>query len=160
MSNVENKESEVNKILQLVTFRIGNEEFGFDIFKVKEINKMMDITQIPNSQSSVKGVVNLRGSVIPVVSLREKLNFSDKEYTNSTRIIVVEYQNKSIGFIVDEVNEVLRIESSIIEKPPEMTTTVESAYINGVANLENRLLILLDLDKILTKEEELEIDSV
>ncbi len=160
MSNVENKESVENKILQLVTFRIGNEEFGFDIFKVKEINKMMDITQIPNSQSSVKGVVNLRGSVIPVVSLREKLNFSDKEYTNSTRIIVVEYQNKSIGFIVDEVNEVLRIESSIIEKPPEMTTTVESAYINGVAKLENRLLILLDLDKILTKEEELEIDSV
>ncbi len=160
MSNVENKESVENKILQLVTFRIGNEEFGFDIFKVKEINKMMDITQIPNSQSSVKGVVNLRGSVIPVVSLREKLNFSDKEYTNSTRIIVVEYQNKSIGFIVDEVNEVLRIDSSIIEKPPEMTTTVESAYINGVAKLENRLLILLDLDKILTKEEELEIDSV
>jgi purine-binding chemotaxis protein CheW len=160
MSNVENIESVENKILQLVTFRIGNEEFGFDIFKVKEINKMMDITQIPNSQSSVKGVVNLRGSVIPVVSLREKLNFSDKEYTNSTRIIVVEYQNKNIGFIVDEVNEVLRIQSSIIEKPPEMTTSVDTAYISGVAKLENRLLILLDLDKILTTEEEIELDSV
>jgi len=157
MSNVEKIE---NELLQLVTFRIGNEEFGFDIFKVKEINKMMDITQIPNSQSTVKGVVNLRGSVIPVVSLREKLNFSEKEHNSNTRIIVVEYQNKSIGFIVDEVNEVLRIESSIIEKPPEMTTTVESAYINGVAKLENRLLILLDLDKILTQDEEMELESV
>ena len=157
MSNIENIE---NELLQLVTFRIGNEEFGFNIFKVKEINKMMDITQIPNSQSSVKGVVNLRGSVIPVVSLREKLNFSIEDYTSKTRIIVVEYQNKSIGFIVDEVSEVLRIDSSIIEKPPEMTTSVESAYINGVAKLENRLLILLDLDKILTQEEEMALESV
>lgn len=160
MSNVENKESLENKILQLVTFRIGNEEFGFDIFKVKEINRMLDITQIPNSESSVKGVVNLRGSVIPVVSLRSKLNFSDLEYTNHTRIIVVEYKNKSIAFIVDEVSEVLRIQSNIIEKPPEMTTSVETAYISGVAKLENRLLILLDLDKILTTEEEMELDSV
>jgi len=154
MATVENIETKENKILQLVTFRIGNEEFGFDIFKVKEINRMLNITQIPNSQSSVKGVVNLRGSVIPVISLREKLNFSEVEYDNNTRIIVVEYKNKNIAFIVDQVSEVLRIDSSIIEKPPEMTTSVESAYINGVAKLENRLLILLDLDKILTSEEE------
>jgi len=154
MSTVETIEAKENKILQLVTFRIGNEEFGFDIFKVKEINRMLDITQIPNSQSTVKGVVNLRGSVVPVISLREKLNFSEIEHTKSTRIIVVEYKNKNIAFIVDEVSEVLRIDSSIIEKPPEMTTSVESAYINGVAKLENRLLILLDLDKILTSEEE------
>ncbi len=160
MSTVENIEAVENKILQLVTFRIGNEEFGFDIFKVKEINRMLDITQIPNSESSVKGVVNLRGSVIPVVSLRSKLNFSDVEYTNHTRIIVVEYKNKSIAFIVDEVSEVLRIESSIIEKPPEMTTSVDTAYISGVAKLDNRLLILLDLDKILTQEEEIELESV
>ena len=157
MSTEENKE---NKILQLVTFRIGNEEFGFDIFKVKEINRMLDITQIPNSQSTVKGVVNLRGSVIPVISLREKLNFSEIEHTKSTRIIVVEYKNKSIAFIVDEVSEVLRIDSSIIEKPPEMTTSVESAYINGVAKLENGLLILLDLDKILTSQEEEAVEAV
>ena len=159
MSTVENIEAVENKILQLVTFRIGNEEFGFDIFKVKEINRMLDITQIPNSQSSVKGVVNLRGSVIPVISLRNKLNFEDVEYNKDTRIIVVEYKSKSIAFIVDEVSEVLRIQTSIIEKPPEMTTSVESAYINGVAKLENRLLILLDLDKILTSNEEMEIDE-
>ena len=160
MSTVENIEVKENKILQLVTFRIGKEEFGFNIFQIKEINKMMEITQIPNSQSSVKGVVNLRGSVIPVISLREKLNFSDIEYTSKSRIIVVEYKTKSIGFIVDEVNEVLRIQSSIIEKAPEMTTSVESAYINGVAKLENRLLILLDLDKILTTQEERELEEI
>lgn len=153
MSNVESLEIVENKILQLVTFRIGDDEFGFDIFKVKEINKMLNITQIPNSHSSVKGVVNLRGSVIPIVSLREKLNFTDKNDTSNTRIIVVEYKNKNIGFIVDEVNEVLRIESSIIEQAPEMTTNVESAYISGVAKLENRLLILLDLNKILMQKE-------
>ena len=104
MSNAENAESEENKILQLVTFRIGSKEFGFDIFKVKEINRMLDITQIPNSENFAKGVVNLRGSVIPVVSLRNKLGFSETEYEKSTRIIVVEYKNKSIAFIVDEVS--------------------------------------------------------
>ena len=83
----------------------------------------------------------------------EKLNIPEEEYTSHTRIIVVEYQSKSIGFIVDEVNEVLRIESSIIEQAPDMTTNVETAYISGVAKLENRLLILLDLDKILIQED-------
>ena len=160
MSAIENINVVESKILQLVTFRIGDEEFGFDIFKVKEINKMLGITQIPNSESSVKGVVNLRGSVIPVISLRNKLNFSDIEYDKSTRIIVVEYNNKNIAFIVDEVSEVLRIDSSIIEKPPEMTTSIETAYINGVAKLENRLLILLDLDKILTEKEEMALEEV
>ena len=148
----EEKKKIENEILQLVTFRIGTEEFGFNIFQVKEINKMMDVTQIPNSLGAVKGVVNLRGSVIPVVSLREKLNFSEIEDTTKTRIIVVEYQSKNIGFVVDEVNEVLRIETSIIEQAPEMTTNVDSNFINGVAKLENRLLILLDLDKILIQE--------
>jgi len=160
MSSTENIEAVENRILSLVTFKIGDEEFGFDIFKVKEINRMLDITQMPNSQSSVKGVVNLRGSVIPVISLRNKLNFSDVEYNKDTRIIVVEYKSKSIAFIVDEVSEVLRIQTSIIEKPPEMTTSVESAYINGVAKLENRLLILLDFDKMLTSQEEMELESV
>jgi purine-binding chemotaxis protein CheW len=149
-----------NIILQLVTFRIDKEEYGFDIFQIKEINKMMDITQIPNSKGCVKGVVNLRGSVIPVISLREKLSFSHIEQTSKSRIIVVEHKTKNIGFIVDEVNEVLRIESSIIEQPPEMTTNVDSAFINGVAKLENRLLILLDLDKILTSNEELELEEI
>ena len=149
----EEKEKIENEILQLVTFRIGTEEFGFNIFQVKEINKMMDITQILNSLGAVKGVVNLRGSVIPVVSLREKLSFPEIESTSKTRIIVVEYQTKNIGFIVDEVNEVLRIETSIIEQAPEMTTNVKSDFISGVAKLENRLLILLNLDKILVQEE-------
>ena len=150
----EKKETIENELLQLVTFRIGNEEFGFNIFQVREINKMMDVTQIPNSIGAVKGVVNLRGSVIPIVSLREKLGFSELDYTTSTRIIVVEYKNNNIGFIVDEVNEVLRIESSIIEAAPEMTANVESAFISGIAKLESRLLILLDLDRILIQEEE------
>ncbi|MDA3861845.1 MAG: chemotaxis protein CheW [Melioribacteraceae bacterium] len=150
----EKKETIENELLQLVTFRIGNEEFGFNIFQVKEINKMMNVTQIPNSIGAVKGVVNLRGSVIPIVSLREKLGFSELEYTTSTRIIVVEYKSNNIGFIVDEVNEVLRIESSIIESAPEMTTNIESAFISGIAKLESRLLILLDLDRILIQEEE------
>lgn len=150
----EKKETKENELLQLVTFRIGNEEFGFNIFQVREINKMMEVTQIPNSIGAVKGVVNLRGSVIPIVSLREKLGFSELDYTTSTRIIVVEYKNNNIGFIVDEVNEVLRIESSIIEAAPEMTANVESAFISGIAKLESRLLILLDLDRILIQEEE------
>lgn len=142
-----------NEILQLVSFKIGDAEFGVDILKVQEINKMMELTIVPNTPPFIEGVVNLRGRIIPVINLRSRLGLKPKEYNSETRIIVVELEDKTIGFIVDEVKEVLRIPKSITEQPPEIVSGVDAEYITAIGKLEDRLLILLELDKILTIEE-------
>jgi purine-binding chemotaxis protein CheW len=153
-TNVDDKKDKLqDEILQLVTFSIGNEEFGVEILKVQEINKMMQVTKIPNSPSFVEGVINLRGKVIPIINLRNKLRLPPKEHDKNTRIIVMEIQGKTVGFIVDAVSEVLRIPRSITEPPPPMIGGVSSEYIVSVGKLEDRLLILLDVDKILSNEE-------
>ena len=140
--------------LQLVTFKIDQEEFGVEILKVHEIIRMMEITKIPNSPDFVKGVINLRGKIIPIVSLRQKFGIRlDDEESNNLRIVVIELNSIVVGFMVDSVSEVLKIEKNIIEPPPEVLSGVDSTYITGVAKLEDRLLILLDLEKLLTSKE-------
>lgn len=146
-----NKESQ--ELLQLVSFTLGNEEFGIDILKVQEIIRLINITKVPNSPEFIEGVINLRGRVIPVIDLRLKLGMEKRVHSNSTRIIVVEINNTTIGFMVDSVSEVLRIPASITEPPPAMVAGVESDYITAVGKLEDRLLILLDLEKILSLHE-------
>jgi purine-binding chemotaxis protein CheW len=131
--------------LQLVTFHLGDEEFGIDIQKVQEINRMIEITKIPNTPPFVEGVVNLRGKIIPIVSLRAQLGLGQTEWDKSTRIMVVEVEGKILGFIVDSVSEVLRIDDARIEPAPSITGGNDSAYIEGVINLADRILILLDL---------------
>ena len=142
-----------NEIIQLVSFNCGSEEFGIDILKVQEINKSLKITKVPNAPSFIEGVINLRGKVIPVVCLRRKLGLEDKEADKDTRIIVVEISERTIGFIVDSVNEVLRIPKVITETPPDLVLGIDSKYITSIAKLEDRLLILLDIDKVLSTEE-------
>ena len=148
---------EKDELLQLVSFVVNGEEFGVDILKVQEIIRMMKITKVPQSQNYVDGVINLRGRVIPVVNLRSRLGMEKAENTNKTRIIVVELGNKTIGFIVDEVKEVLRIPKSITEPPPKAVAGIDSDYITSVGKLEDRILILLDLEKLFTQEEELQV---
>lgn len=148
------KETEKNEeIVQLVSFNIGTEEFGVDILKVQEINKLVQITKVPNAPVFVEGVINLRGRVIPIVDLRTRLGMPKKEHDKNTRSIVVEIEGKTIGFVVDSVNEVLRIPVSITEAPPAIVAGIDSSYITSVAKMDDRLLILLDLDRILTVEE-------
>lgn len=144
---------ESNDLIQLVSFKLGNEEFGIDIGRVQEINMMMQLTKIPNSNPFIEGVVNLRGKIVPVVNLRERLGLSKKADDSKTKIIVSDINNKLIGYIVDEVNEVLRISKSIIEPTPEIISGVNSDLFEGVAKLEGRLLILLNLDKLLSSTE-------
>ncbi len=148
------------EILQLVSFKIGNEEFGVDILKVQEINRMLTITQVPNAPDFVEGVVNLRGKIIPVVNLRKRLNMPPIENDSKTRIIVVEIQENTVGFIVDEVKEVLRIPKSITEPAPSMIAGIKTEYITAVGKLEDRLLILLDLEKILSSEEVEKLENI
>ncbi|MFP4369757.1 MAG: chemotaxis protein CheW [Bacteroidota bacterium] len=149
-----------NELLQLVSFNIGTEEFGVDILKVQEINRMVEVTRVPNAPEYVEGVINLRGKVIPIIDLRKRLGMQDKDYDKDTRIVVVELETKVIGFIVDSVNEVLRINKSITEQPPPMVAGIDSEYITAIGKLEDRLLILLDLEKILTGREQKELDEI
>lgn len=140
-------------IYQLVSFVIENEEFGVDILKVQEIIRTVEITRVPKSPQFVEGVINLRGKIVPVIDLRSRFGISKKEHDNETRIIVVELVDKVVGFLVDKVKEVIRVEKNIIEPPPELTSSVNVNYITGVAKLPDRLLILLDLDKVLSADE-------
>jgi purine-binding chemotaxis protein CheW len=148
-----NSTGKLSELLELVSFKIGNEEFGVDISNVKEIIKMLQITKVPNSPDFVEGVINLRGKVIPVIDLRSRLHMEKRKQDKDTRIIVVELNNSIVGFIVDAVSEVLRIPASITEAPPEMVTGYNSDFIQAVGKLEDRLLILIDLSKVLTSKE-------
>ena len=139
--------------LQLVTFHIGDEEFAIDILNIQGINRMVEITKVPNSPDYVKGIINLRGQVIPIIVLRIRMGLPQINYDKSTRFIVVDVSNKVLGFIVDSVSEVLRINSNITEPPPELVQNIRSEFITAVGKLEDRLLILLDIEKILTDDE-------
>ena len=142
-----------DELLQLVTFSIGEEEFGVDILKVQEIIRTMEITKVPRAQDFVEGVINLRGKVIPIIDLRRRFGLDSKAHDKHTRIIVIEINNMIVGFVVDSVSEVLRIPASTVEPPPPVVAGLESEYISGVGKLHDRLLILLDLDKLLSGED-------
>ena len=142
-------ERQTDELLQLVSFNIGSEEFGVDILKVQEINRMVDITRVPQSPHYVEGVINLRGKVIPIVDLRKRFSLETREYDKDTRIVVVDIVGHVTGVVVDSVSEVLRLKADTIEPAPEIVTSISSDYIEGVAKLEDRLLILLDLSKVI-----------
>ncbi len=144
---------QAGELLQLVSFNIGSEEFGVDILKVQEINRVVEITRVPQAPHYVEGVINLRGKVIPIVDLRKRFNMEEKEYDKNTRIVVVDISGTIMGMVVDSVSEVLRLPSNTIEPPPEIVANINSEYIKGVAKLEDRLLIFLDLSKVIDVNE-------
>ncbi len=134
---------------QLVTFRLAEEEFGVDILKVQEINRMVDITPVPRMPPYVEGVINLRGKVIPVINLRRRFGMPEKEHDTGTRVVVVDLEGVTFGLLVDSVSEVLRMSSDTVEPPPPvMDGGMDSEYISAVGRLGNRLVALLELDKV------------
>jgi len=139
-------------LLQLVTFKLGDGEYGVDILKVQEINRMVDITAVPNAPPYLEGVINLRGKVIPVINLRKRFGLDAKGADAQARIIVVDV-GTTVGLIVDSVSEVLRLPSEGVEPPPPLTGGVSSEYVKGIGRLEDRLLILLDIDRLLSNGE-------
>ena len=149
VTRVEAKAAADTDELQLVSFNIGSEEFGVDILKVQEINRMVEITKVPQAPHYVEGVINLRGKVIPVVCLRKRFSLELKEHDKNTRIVVVDIEGNILGLIVDAVSEVLRLPSNTIEPPPEIVAGIDADYIKGVAKLDDRLLIFLDLTKVI-----------
>jgi len=144
------KEARSEDLIQLVSFNLGSEEFGIDILKVQEINRMVEITKVPQAPHYVEGVINLRGKVIPVIDLRTKFGLKTKDRDKNSRIVVCDVKGEIVGMVVDSVSEVLRIPSSTVEPPPAIATGVDQHYISGVVKLEGRLLLFLDISRIAT----------
>lgn len=145
---------------QLVVFELANEVYGVDISRVQEIIRMTTITRLPRAPEFVEGVINLRGKVIPVVDLKKRFGLQESDRTKASRIVVVDVGDHTIGMVVDAVSEVLRVPTSAVEPPSPVVTTIESDYIRGIAKLEGRLIILLDLDKVLSWEEKRKLREV
>ena len=140
---------------QIVVFELGSENFGVEIASVESIIKMQPITQLPHVSSFVEGVTNLRGKVLPVIDLRKRFGLVPQETDKNSRIIVVSLDQTEVGMIVDEVSEVLTVPAGVVEPVPAITSTVDSSFITGIAKLNQRLVILLDLHSILANEEKL-----
>lgn len=151
---VSSRKAQAGKYL---TFRLGDEEYGIEILKVKEIIGMMPITPIPQTPEYIKGVINLRGKVIPVIDLRLRFHMEEVPYNERTCIIVVEVklanEPVSIGIVVDAVSEVSQIKEEEIEATPSFGTSLDTSYILGMAKTDNSVKILLDIDQVLSQEE-------
>lgn len=152
--------SSFSEQLQLVTFSIGSEEFGVDILNVREIDRILDITRVPESPDFVEGIINLRGQVVPLVNLRRRLGMDSKIHDKHTRILVADVAGQTIGFSVDAVREVFRISSEVFEVPPEIIGGVRSHFIKSVAKSGDRLLILIDLEKILSGKQKQDLSEI
>lgn len=134
---------------QYLTFRLGHEEYGVEILKVQEIKGYSAITPIPNMPAYLKGVMNLRGTIIPVVDLRSKFTMAEAEYNQFTVIIVVMVGTKIMGLIVDAVSDVLNIPNTDIQATPDFGGQVDAQYINGMAKAGDKLVVLLDIDRVM-----------
>jgi purine-binding chemotaxis protein CheW len=146
--------------VKVIVFRLKDEEYGVEVNQVKSIEKLQHITRVPRTPKFVKGVINLRGVVTPIIDLRSRFGLEESEYTESTRVIIVAVGELEVGLIVDAANDVIDIPVNAIEPPPEVVGGVEAAYLRGVAKLEKRLLILLNLDKVLSTDEIKQLDSL
>jgi purine-binding chemotaxis protein CheW len=144
---------------QVVSFKLGSEEYGVDIAQVQEINRMVSVTHVPRAPQFMEGVINLRGQLIPIIDLRARFGMPRAEHTKNTRIVVSEIGSKRVGMVVDSVSEVLRLPVDQIEAAPDMITGVDTEYIRGVGKIEDRLIILLDLGKIITGSQKRELET-
>jgi purine-binding chemotaxis protein CheW len=138
----------IDNEIQLVVFKLGREEYGVSILQVQEIKRMMDITRVPHSPDYIKGVINLRGSVLPVIDTKKRLDLPPADYTDDTRIIIVKVEDLVVGLIVDAVSEVSTIASDNIEPPAAVASGTSAQYIEGVGKQDDKLLILLNLPAI------------
>jgi purine-binding chemotaxis protein CheW len=138
---------------QFLTFQLGDEVYGVDILRVQEIKGYTTVTKIPNQPSYIKGVMNLRGTIVPIIELRTKIGMETIDYTAHTVIVVVVVQDRIMGFVVDSVSDVLNISKQDIQAPPEFGTKVDVSFLNGIAQCGANLIALLNIDRLLTDGE-------
>lgn len=144
---------------EFLTFRLGAEEYGIDILRVQEIRSYEPPTRIANAPSFIKGVVNLRGVIVPVVDLRIKLNCEKVEYNGFTVVIVLNVHGRVVGAVVDSVSDVLELSQELIKPAPEMNTTVDTSFITGIASVGERMLILMDIEALMSSADMGLVDS-
>jgi purine-binding chemotaxis protein CheW len=144
---------EILEDVKVIVFRLQSEEYGVEVQQVKSIERLDHITRIPKTPKFVRGVINLRGVVTPIIDLRERFDLEQTENTEGSRIIVVAVNDLEVGLIVDSANDVIDIPLNAIEPPPKVVGGVEAVYLRGVAKLQDRLLILLNLNRVLNLEE-------
>jgi purine-binding chemotaxis protein CheW len=142
---------------QYLSFTLASEEYGVDILRVQEIRSWEPVSRIPNVPSYEKGVVNLRGAIVPIIDLREKLRIKSTEYTHLTVVVVLQTNDgnktRTMGVVVDSVSDVIAIDKAKIQDAPDFGANVSSEFINGLVSIDERMVILLDVDKLLKLEE-------
>lgn len=148
------------KVLQLVGFNVGREFFGVSIGAVKEIIRVPDITPVPDTPDFVEGVVNLRGRIVPVVDMRRRVGIQSAERNRGNRILVLELAGKVVGLIVDSASDIIKISEEAIEPPPDIVSSIGAEYVTGVGKLEGKLIVLLDLTRLLSAEEMRKVEVV
>lgn len=147
--------------MKVIVFKLGNEEYGIEVEKVQTIERMMPITRVPKTYSFIKGVINLRGVVIPVIELAGRFGLPEGEETDQTRIIIVAVNDMQVGFIVDSASDVIDLNSDSIETPPEVVGGIKAKYLRGVAKVsDERLLVMLNLSEVLNKSEIIQLEGL
>lgn len=138
---------------EFLTFRLGAEEYGIDILKVQEIRSYESPTRIANVPEFIKGVVNLRGVIVPIVDLRLKLSYTSAEYNSFTVVIVLNVRGRVVGAVVDSVSDVLELSKDAVKPAPAMNSTVDAQYITGIGSINNRMLILMDIENLMSSHD-------
>ncbi|RUT29732.1 chemotaxis protein CheW [Paenibacillus zeisoli] len=147
--------------IKVIVFKLGEEEYGIEVDKVQTIERILPITRVPKTFAFVKGVINLRGVVIPVIDLRGRFGLPEAEFTEQSRIIIVAAEELEVGFIVDSANDVIDLNTDIIDSPPEVVGGIKAKYLDGVARIsEERLLIMLNLSEVLNRNEIIQLESL
>src|SRR5271157_3241075 len=147
------KMKETGELRQFISFSVGQEEYGLELLRVKEVIRVREITWLPKAPSFVKGIINLRGDVIPIIDLRDKFGLETREQTAQTHVIVVEVEGRLMGMVVDSASQVVRIPADQIDAPPPVLGGLSQEFITGVGKMDDKLVILLNIDAILTVDE-------
>ncbi len=145
---------------QYLTFMLADEQYGVDILKVQEIRGWSGVTQIPNCPSYIRGVVNLRGSIVPILDMRRRFGMEEIEFTQYTVVIVVNVQNRTVGLVVDAVSDVVNLNEGDLKPAPDFGTSIDSSYLRALAQIGNDMVILLNVDDMLRSSDLLDVDKV
>lgn len=145
---------------QFVIFKLGEERYAVDILNVGGISEFRDVTKVPNAPYFIDGIINLRGDIIPIVSLKKRFNIPEKAVDSDTRIIINNIRGKDIGFVVDEASQVIKIDDADIEDAPDIVKGADRQYISGVGKVNDQIVILLNLEKILNEEEQKAVNTI